>query len=272
MMRAYVDGRLVLIAEDKENVLANGSVGLIATDGEFKPGIAFFRNLRVEELGKDELGPASDLYQTQDRVAAWEFDEGLGTRAKDSFGNQNHAELRGDAKWADAPAGQAVVLNGRDAFIRVPDDPSQSGMKQWSIHALFQLHSLPKSQTSLVRKWGPGHFEDDSFYLAVNPSGDLKLQTQTDTQENLDFWAAHTKALPLDKWVELVATYDGLRNTIWIRVEDGAWAKYEGFVMPSKVRGFTIPDTGEPIEIGCDPQHRFFLHVTIDWIRITGET
>ncbi|HUT88198.1 MAG TPA: protein kinase [Thermoguttaceae bacterium] len=272
-MRAYIDGELALGAEDEADVLTSGSVGFIATDASFKPGIAFFRNLRVQELATPQLGSEPEPSEATELVAAWEFDEGHGTRVNDSSGNENHATLEGDTRWGEGYSGKAAVLNGRDAFASVSDHPSQAGMKQLTIRARFQLHSYPKSLTAMVRKWGPMYNaagpQDDSFILGIEPSGILLLQTQNG--EDLGWWSARTKPLPLDQWVEIIATYDRLRNTIWTRVDEGAWTKYEGFEMPSQVRGFAIRDTPEPIEMGRDPQGLVFLHATIDSVRITAE-
>jgi serine/threonine protein kinase len=266
-MSAFVDGLLVLEAEDRQQPIPRGGVGLIVHDARFNPPVAFFRNLHVEQIGEvaeDQPPPAAEPLRL---VAAWEFDEGQGTTAHDSSGNGNDAVLQGGVRWVAGrdKEGRAVALNGTDGFLRAPNHPSQSGMKQLTVRALFKLHSLPKGAV-LVRKWGPGELEDDSFTLDVEADGRLFFLAYNGTR--LDAYGACSKPVPLDTWVETAAVYDGLRNALYVRVEDGPWAKFEGFLMPSQVRGFEIRDTDEPIEIGCDADHKTFLNATIDWVRI----
>jgi serine/threonine protein kinase len=259
-MRAFVDDELILSAEDDEDVLWSGSIGLLAADQCFKPGIAFFRNLRVESL---------------DSVlrAAWEFDEGSGTAANDGSGNGNHAVLQGNVQWVDGRNGKAVMLDGVDDLLRVPDNPSQSGMGQLTIRALLKMHSFPKTETTIVRKWDVLHSAWDpdtaSYILAVREDGRLRFLAQRGF--NLHDWSAFSEAIPAEKWVEIAAIYDGIRNTLYTRVEGGSWIQHEGTPLPSTARGFIVPDTDEPIEIGYDPHEGSFLNATIDRIRLFAE-
>ncbi len=259
-MRAFIDGQFVLDAEDQDSPMRAGSVGLIAADACFKPGIAFFRNLRVESLG-----PRAQ--------AAWEFDEGQGTIVRDSSGSGNHGTLHGGFQWVEGREGKALLLNGKDGFVRIPDSPSQSGMKQLSLRAVFKLHAFPKGSVALVRKWGPLFDargpEDDSFSLHVGADGSLQFQAQNGV--DLGDCAVASKPVPLDRWVEVIAVYDGVRNSLYVRAEDGPWAAYHGFTMPGRFQHFAIRDTDEPMEIGTEPQHEVFLQATIDSIRMSAE-
>ena len=53
-------------------------------------------------------------------VGAWLFDETNGKVAKDSSGNGNDGNLVGGAKWAKGKFGNAIELNGKDAWVTVP--------------------------------------------------------------------------------------------------------------------------------------------------------
>jgi len=267
-MSAFVDGLLVLEAEDHQQPIPRGGVGFIVLDARFNPPVAFFRNLRVEQIGEVVKDQPPYPAEPPRLVAAWEFNEGRGTTAHDSSGNGNDAILQGGVSWTTGrdKEGKAITLNGKDGFLRAPDHPSQSGMKQLTVRALFKLHPLPKAAGSLVAKWGPGGIEDDSFNLEASADGKLLFVAYNGTR--LDAYGVCSTPLPLDQWVEAAAVYDGLRNTLYTRVGQARWTKYEGFEMPTEARGFEIRDTAEPIEIGCDPLHRCFLHATIDWIRI----
>jgi hypothetical protein len=238
----------------------NGSIGFLAGDSCNKPGIASFRNLRVESYDGNEFG-------------VWEFEEGEGERVEDSSGNGNTGILHGDFRWTAGRDGTAVTLNGTNSFVSIPDSPSQSGMPALTIHVLFQLHSRPKAEVGLVRKWGSQidawATDDDSFNLEINRFSQLGFCAQNGS--NLTRDRAYSEPLPLDKWIEIVAVYDGIRNTIYTHVEGELWKSEQGPELPSKEQRFNIRDTDEPIEIGCDPKHEIFLNATIHWIRISGE-
>ena len=259
-MQAWIDGHLVLSFEDTEAPLYAGSIGLTAADASGKHGIAFFRNLRVESLeGRT--------------VATWQLDEGAGTLAKDGSGVDNHGTLHGGVKWVEGRDGKAIFLDGADGYFAVPDHRSQSGMSELTVHALFKLHSVPQKWAALVKKCGPrigpSGTDDDSFMLSVD--WERKLQWQTQNGVDLGRWIAYSRPLPLDAWVEVIATYDGQRNMLHTRIDEQPWSTCEGLPMPSQVRGFTIRDTAEPIEIGRSMDQREYLHATIDWIRITAD-
>ena len=54
-------------------------------------------------------------------VGAWLFDETGGKVAKDSSDNGNDGDLVGGAKWVKGKFGNAIELNGKDAWVTVPE-------------------------------------------------------------------------------------------------------------------------------------------------------
>ena len=54
-------------------------------------------------------------------VGAWLFDEKSGKVAKDSSDNGNDGDLVGGAKWAKGKFGNGIELNGKDAWVTVPE-------------------------------------------------------------------------------------------------------------------------------------------------------
>ena len=57
-----------------------------------------------------------------DLVGHWTFDEGQGTTAYDSSGNDHHGTLQGDPQWVTGYIGGALELDGTDDYVEVPDD------------------------------------------------------------------------------------------------------------------------------------------------------
>jgi len=56
-------------------------------------------------------------------VGSWHFDEGSGTTAYDSSGNDNDGTING-ATWIDGKFGKALSFDGIDDYVRVSDDES----------------------------------------------------------------------------------------------------------------------------------------------------
>ena len=54
-------------------------------------------------------------------VGAWLFNETKGKIAADSSGNNHNGKLEGGAKWGKGKFGNAVQLNGKDAWVSVPE-------------------------------------------------------------------------------------------------------------------------------------------------------
>ncbi|MEJ2704289.1 MAG: LamG domain-containing protein, partial [Sedimentisphaerales bacterium] len=53
-------------------------------------------------------------------IGWWKFDEGSGTLAYDSSGNDNHGTLRGNPQWVAGRMGGALEFNGTDSMIDIP--------------------------------------------------------------------------------------------------------------------------------------------------------
>ena len=60
----------------------------------------------------------------EDSIAGvWLFEEGKGKVAKDTSGNDNHAEFgSGAPKWVAGKYGQGIQLNGEDEWLTIPTE------------------------------------------------------------------------------------------------------------------------------------------------------
>jgi len=57
-------------------------------------------------------------------VGSWHFDEGSGTTAYDSSGNDNDGTLINGPTWVDGKFGKALQYDGSDDYVEVPDSTS----------------------------------------------------------------------------------------------------------------------------------------------------
>jgi len=58
------------------------------------------------------------------QMGAWTFDEGSGTTAKDSSGNNNNGRLVGGPTWVPGKFGKALKFDGVDDYVEVPHNAS----------------------------------------------------------------------------------------------------------------------------------------------------
>ena len=55
-----------------------------------------------------------------DLLGYWKFDEGIGSTAYDSSGNENNGAINGTGSWTDGIMGLALNFNGVDNYVTVP--------------------------------------------------------------------------------------------------------------------------------------------------------
>jgi hypothetical protein len=67
------------------------------------------------------VGIAAAEINPKNIVGAWLFNESKGKEAADSSGNGNDGEVVGGASWAKGKFGNAIELNGKDAWVNVPE-------------------------------------------------------------------------------------------------------------------------------------------------------
>jgi hypothetical protein len=172
---------------------------------------------------------------TDGLVGYWTFDEGAGTRARDSSGNGNHAELMAGAGWGPGRrSGSSAVALGGARYVRVPRSTSVDGIARGLSIAAWVHHSANAGaslQTVVSRQEGPTN--EELYALFVRRDGRVVFSLAGATLEP-------PAAVPAGRWVHLAATYDGARARLYIDgAEIGARDLREDFP----------PDT-EPLVIG----------------------
>ncbi|MFQ5405717.1 MAG: LamG-like jellyroll fold domain-containing protein [Candidatus Micrarchaeia archaeon] len=95
---------------------------LIVGEQAAKSGDALERNIEHQQTELCYAPEAAERGQTL--VASWRFDEGAGTVAKDSSGNENHGTLNGNPQWTDGKLGKAIEFDGVGDYVEVPSSTS----------------------------------------------------------------------------------------------------------------------------------------------------
>lgn len=116
----------------------------------------------------------------EDSIAGvWLFEEGKGKVAKDTSGNDNHAEFgSGAPKWVAGKYGQGIQLNGEDEWLTISTEKGKAAEEldfkestSFSIHAWVFPDGDATGDAGQVKKLGAG-FERA---LSVNRNGKLTV-------------------------------------------------------------------------------------------------
>jgi hypothetical protein len=183
-------------------------------------------------------------------VGYWNFDEGAGTIAHDSSGNNNDGTIYG-ATWTSGKIGNALQFDGIDDSVRIPDSASLNiaGDKISITAWVKRLGSGTRNGIIVMKQAPPGAW--DASYGVVISEGVIntgKIGLSLDTGWGwTDHWS--NSVLNSNEWYHFCGTYDGSKVKIYLNgILD---AEYD-------VTGNIVPKSG-PLSIGhedaWDPEY-----------------
>ena len=157
--------------------------------------------LRVEKL-EDRTAPAT-------LVAAYAFDEGTGTTVTDSSGNGNNGTITG-ATWTTAGKyGDALVFNGTNALVSIPDAASLHLTTGMTLEAWVNPSTVTSAWTDVIYKG------NDNYWLeATSTSGGVPAAGATLGSSDVD--TLGTAALTANTWAFLTETYNGSTLSLYV--------------------------------------------------------
>lgn len=195
-------------------------------------------------------------------VACWDFNEGSGTVAHDSSGNNNNATLNG-ATWINGINGNALYFDGVNDYAQAPDSQSLdiSG-RQITVEAWIKPHELANLGKPIIDKRQSGYHDGWALWKGENPVPTLAsfsvhgpLATTPDTVHG-------TTSLRNDVFYNVVGTYDGAYIKIYVNghFENSLGATHD------------IPLNNGPLLIGHDIPNNYYYSGIIDEVRIYNRT
>ncbi|WP_241674467.1 DUF5695 domain-containing protein [Paenibacillus luteus] len=143
-------------------------------------------------------------------VANYLFNETSGTTANDASGNGKHATLSGSTSWVAGKSGNALDLNGTNAYASLPAG-IVSGLNDFTIAAWVKIDSL--SNWARIFDFGTG----TSQYMFLAPQvGGAGLRFGITTSGNGAEQQLNAPALPTGVWKHVAVTLSGTTGRLYV--------------------------------------------------------
>lgn len=177
-------------------------------------------------------------------VAYWKFDEGSGSTANDSAGN-NIGTISG-ATWASEDqcvSGKCLNFDGTDDYVDMGNASRLEGFDNVTLSFWYKTATLPSSITTVIGKEGV-------YKISLNPSGQIRFLTGNN-------WAGSVlttlTTLSTGRWYHITATYDGTTKRVYINgIPDTSTVSSSGS-LGSSSNSFVIGATSSPGFTGFTP-------------------
>jgi parallel beta-helix repeat protein len=245
--------------------IVNNDLGIVAYENS-DPDITnciFANNANGDLLGctarysavaqEPDDGPIEGL------VSRWKFDEGTGSTAYDSAGD-NHGTVHG-AQWITGKVGGALSFDGLNDHVLVPDNDSLDMDGEVTAAAWVKLTGTPDRYVRIVAKGGERDYQAP-YTLMLDDTGRYLGVTIGDGTD----WNYHVyqgQALSPCQWHCVAMTYSTVQNIIKLYID--------GDLVLSESESAPLINTSTPLGIGALKYRglwqTFFLGV-IDDVRI----
>ncbi len=196
------------------------------------------------------LNPPSDGL-----LVRYNFDSDASGTVIDDSGNGCNARMVGEAKLAVGKQGQALDLNGRDAYLQMPELGMHRSMTMSTWIKVNSLHPIDWAMSIFHRPtWEGG----DPHAQVMNGSGCIRLAVNGNTPELID--SRFSFKQHFGEWVHVAITYDAKSRKSAIIVNGK---------MDSEVQyGVARPLNLDSLKLGCWGPEPRFLHGSVDDFRI----
>lgn len=170
-------------------------------------------------------------------VGAWLFNETKGKIAADSSGNNHNGKLEGGAKWGKGKFGNAVQLNGKDAWVSVPEIEL---LEEFTILKWF-------NSTGRVGMWRC-FFNRDGWssgfvHYQFRPDNKMEMAIHSNNPVRHPGW--QTSPFTADKkiqdqWHHLAVAYSSKKGTVQVYFDgkldaEGKWGPHPGAFGPGRI-------------------------------------
>lgn len=210
---------------------------------------AYFDDVRVFEM-QSSASPGL--------VGYWNFDEGSGSVAFDSSGNNYDGAVNG-AEWINGVSNGALYFDGSD-YVAVPDNPSLSGFTQLTLEAWIKSDRFDSYLKGIVNKGNGGGYFGDEYGLQLNYDK-VRLILSAGSPTGWIVVADTDPIISLNQWYHVAGVWDSTNYYIYV---NGQLAKSGQTI----VSGASIHDTSNSLNIGGIAAGSWLFNGAIDEVKI----
>jgi glucose/arabinose dehydrogenase len=212
-------------------------------------GGAASHSITIPESGGSWTATFKPSGVSPDLVAAYSFDEGIGSTVQDASGHGNDGTVQGSTWRPDGRFGGALEFTGGDVVL-VPDSASLDLTTGMTLEAWVRPTQGGAVWKDVIYK------SNDAYYLeGASPSAGVPATGGTFASSPL---VSNQGALPLNTWSHLAATYDGTTLRLFVN----------GTQVASRPETGPIEVSSDPLTIGGDGTFGQFFVGLIDDVRV----
>jgi glucose/arabinose dehydrogenase/chitodextrinase len=225
------------------------SGGISYTFQSWSDGGAASHSIFVPESGGSWQATFAPSGTSPDLVAAYSFDEGIGTTVQDASGHGNDGTLQGPTWTLQGRFGGALEFSG-GGLVLVPDSPSLDLTTEMTLEAWVRPTQTGDAWKDVVYK------ANDVYYLeGASPNSGVPATGGTYAASPL---YSNAGPLPQGTWSHLAATYDGATLRLFLN----------GVQVASRPESGPIQVSSDPLTIGGDGIYGQFFVGLIDDVRV----
>ena len=209
-----------------------------------------------------------ELAPTASMSGYWRMNSGIGGIASDHSGLSNHGTLKdanaanvdgnGPPHWTDGKFGRALLFDGRDDYVEVPDNAGLR-LTRFTTEAWFRIESLPADgeDHKILRKGedtATDHYNYGMSVLRVTSTwpGSAKIACSFENASDANFWllfdidATYTR-----RFVHVACTLDGDNWKMYVDGRPVAAALYLNNILIGSLGGEIPALASSPLYIGA---------------------
>lgn len=219
--------------------------------------------------------PGGRTKEEMELIAQWHFDEGDGTIAIDSSGNNNNATLinmNSAANWVDGKLGKGLNFDGNNDYLEIPSSSSLNSITS-KITIMLWIKTDFSQRGTIIDNWyydktvSPQIGERAFAVMAQSGANAGEFQFGLDPQGDgsNSVWLDSNTLAVSNEWTHLAFVSDGANMSVYINGYPDAAAAGPSAIHPS----------GRPLHIGVwnskgleEPELNRYCKGIIDEVRI----
>ncbi|MFA5386522.1 MAG: LamG-like jellyroll fold domain-containing protein [Candidatus Paceibacterota bacterium] len=152
----------------------------------------------------------SPITNTSGLVGYWKLDEGTGTVASDSSGNNNACTLTSGPTWITGKVGNSLNFNGSSNYVNCENGASLNIIGNTiSLSAWIKPNDFVASYKSIIGKRNGG----EAYTLETYTNGNVRFGTYGTSNAEL---LTTTNPLSIGGWYQVVGVYNGTNKYIYV--------------------------------------------------------